>query len=779
MKRIIWIAFGVVFLSAWMCHPASAQGGQGLTMSVSGGFDGYCRSNAWCPMYVVLSNEGADVKGELHVTLDNDDNSGIYVKHITLPAHSRKAYSFSLPLYDLPSRPKIVVQLWVGRKVVVSRSVTTTPLEDDERLYGTVSGVPSELAFLGTVAPVAGRAVAAQLDLESLPPTPLSWEGLDVLVLNDVDTTVLSGEQKQAMLAWVTHGGHLVVGGGVGAARTAAGLNDLLPVSIGGTWSVDDLWALGELVGGAVASGPYAVTETTLQDGEVLVAQDGTVLIARRTIGAGAVTFLAADAGVNPFVDWDDNVRLWQWILGGLSLQARPTIQNGYQAREAVNTIPGIKHPSILHILGFLLIYVILIGPVNYVVLRKLDRRELAWITIPVLVFGFSACAYVTGFQLRGFNAILHRLAVVYVPRETRVGRVSQVVGLFSPQRTNYDVWMEGMEVRAFSGGYYYDEPSGRPLRVQREVEGVTVADLRVDVGSIQPFVAEGYTDVAGIDADLRLLKAAGALRLEGSIRPQMALEDAVLLTGGSVKQLGNLEAGEEVAVREPFYGSTMPGGGLTERIMGTSGYWDDPLLYRRYHFLGAVFDPYYGPYGTSASSSVALESGVYLIGWSDEHIPLSAEVVDWPYSAVGTALYIYALPVTEAETDSTSVIPPELIVREMVDVVGYVQDLPDGIYMEFESEATFRFTLWGAEVPEVEEIVLDMQGGYDYVYPPSVAIWDWEREVWRGVDVAWGQHSIPNGGRYVSPSGTVMLYLKAGASGTTVERLELTIKGR
>jgi hypothetical protein len=283
--------------------------------------------------------------------------------------------------------------------------------------------------------------------------------------------------------------------------------------------------------------------------------------------------------------------------------------------------------------------------------------------------------------------------------------------------------------------------------------------------------------DVPDIDVDLRLAEATSGLRLEGSIRPRIALEDAVLLTGGRVENLGDLEAGQEVAIREPFHGGTMITGGLAEHIMGTTDYWDDPLLYRRYHFLGAVFDPYYGPYYASASPSASLESGVYLIGWSDESIPLSTEVVDWPYSAVGTALYIYALPVTE-EADLMSVIPPELVEREMVDVVGRVQELPDGIHMESVSQVTFRFTPWGTEVPEVEEIVLDMQPGYEYAYSPSVAIWDWEREVWREVDVAWGPHSIPNAGRYVSSSGVVLLHFEA-ASRITIERLELTIKGK
>ena len=61
------------------------------------------------------------------------------------------------------------------------------------------------------------------------------------------------------------------MGGGAGAARTAAGLGDLLPVSVGSTQSVNDLWALGDLVGAPVEPGPYAVTEATLRDGEMLV----------------------------------------------------------------------------------------------------------------------------------------------------------------------------------------------------------------------------------------------------------------------------------------------------------------------------------------------------------------------------------------------------------------------------------------------------------------------------------------------------------------------------
>ena len=33
--------------------------------------------------------------------------------------------------------------------------------------------------------------------------------------------------------------------------------------------------------------------------------------------------------------------------------------------------------------------YILLIGPISYVALRRLDRRDLAWVTAPILVLVF------------------------------------------------------------------------------------------------------------------------------------------------------------------------------------------------------------------------------------------------------------------------------------------------------------------------------------------------------------------------------------------------------
>ncbi len=805
MKRMIWpVLVVIVFIASpvWMGEAVVAQT-TGPAMQVTVGFDGYCRSGdggGWCPIYVVLSNEGADVEGELRVIVGGAGTGGAfapneYVKPVVLPAHSRKAYFLYIPSLGSRIRSNLLIQLLDGDEALASQQVTVMRMDEASRLYGVASSTPSALNFLSDVAPAGSEAKVAHVDLAALPPDPLGWDGLDVLILNDVDTSVLDGDQRRALEIWLAHGGHLIVGGGAGAARTVAGVADLLPVTVGGARSVDDLWALGEWVGAPTVAGPFAVAEAGLQDGrdgEVLVTQDDLILLARRSHGAGRVDCITFDAGLNPFNRWDDNGQLWQLIVGEKGAGARPlALRNGHSARQAINTVPGLQLPSTLQILGFMLAYTILIGPINYVVLHKLDRRELAWLTIPVLILGFTGCAYLTGFQIRGGTAIVHQLAAVYVQEGAETGRVSQVVGLFSPRRTTYDVWVAEAGVREMPEGYGA-EPGRQPLHVVEQADGATLTGVRVDVGGIQPFVAEGYTDVPGVEADLRLgLSETGVLRLQGSIRNgDTPLQGAVLLMGGDEQRLDDLEAGEEVPVdillhsagsvlTPKSWSSPTYSYEIIERIMGPGNYWGDRTLYRRYQFLQSIFLYDYGGSGTTAS---IIDPGVYLAGWVEDDVPLSVEVVDRPFSTVGTTFYFYALPVSELETGATIVIPPSLIARRVEEIKGGVNIWPEGCHMEEGSEVTFRFTVWqGMMVEQVEELVLELQGSsYEGALSPTVSLWNQESGDWERMTLGWGRYSIPNPGAFVLPRGEVLVRLETDDRGwVEVNTLAITIEGQ
>ena len=223
-----------------------------------------------------------------------------------------------------------------------------------------------------------------------------------------------------------------------------------------------------------------------------------------------------------------------------------------------------------------------------------------------------------------------------------------------------------------------------------------------------------------------------------------------------------------------------MPG-----RILGPGDYWGDRALRRRYQFLQAVF-MLSGPYGpglASSGSQAGLGSGVHLVGWTEEGCPLPVEVEGGPFSAVETALYVYTLPVADWDADGAATIPPSLITRQVVETAGYVDVWGEGLHMESESQVTFRFTVWpGVMVERVDELVLNMWwSGSGYTGgPPTVSLWNRESGDWEEVDVSWGRHSIPDASPYVSPSGDVLVRLRASETwAAEVENLTITIKGQ
>ncbi len=802
MRRVAYIVLVTLTLWSGIRGSVVAQT-PGLTMAITVGFDGYCRGNAWCPLRVVLTNEGADITGELRiaVTSGSGGEPDLYSRTVTLPTHSRKAYFVYIPGTEASLRSRLTVRLMAGDEELASQEVVVVWVDAGDRVYGVVSRDPSALNFLSDTAPAGKRAVVAHLDLEALPPEPLGWEALDVLVLNDVDTSVLDDARRQALGAWTAHGGQLFVGGGAGALQTMYGVADWLPVTVTGLRQVDDLRALGDVISATVAAGPFVVAESSLLGGEVLVEQAGLILLARRSYGAGYVNFLAFDAGLNPFARWDDNTRLWRRIAEVRSAGGPwRTVSNGYEALGAVNAIPGLKELSALEIVAFMLVYTLLIGPVNYLVLRKLKRRELAWLTIPLIITVFTVFAYVTGFSVRGSAAIVHRLGVVYVPPGTHIGRVSEVVGLFSPRRTRYDARVTDAGVCRIPGSEYFGSVTVQPLRVVEDGSGMTVTGLRVDVGGVRPFLVEGYADVPPIATDLWLKDdQAGGLRLIGALQnSRIPLRDTVLIVGDSEQRLGNLDTGEQARVDLALQGPTgsastpvptlpaplfptplpfYPSYGvrdLPERILGPGDYWQSRELYRRYQLLRAYF-----PYDPSGG----LPPGVYLMGWREENAPLPIEVVGRPYSTVALALYVYRLPVA-VDIGESGTIPSALITRQVESSRGSVNvDTGDTFYMGPQSEVVFRFTVWPeVAVGRVDELVMDLQRvryGTER-RSPTVSLWNQASGRWENVDIDWGRHTISNAAAYVSPSGDVRVRLKTDAVvSEVVGNLTITIRGQ
>lgn len=759
--------------------PAHARQDAGVTLDVRAGFDGYIQQNAYFPITVTATNTGEDVNGLLRLRIDFTDTE--YTRPLDLPRGSRKQVTFYAA--GLTFVQKLRIELVERGRVVTSEEVNVQAVQAAALLVGVWSDTPQALASLAAVKPSSQQTEVAILTDDDLPPVGEAWRALDVLAVLNADTGTLDEAQRAALGEWLAQGGRLIILGGTSYQRTLAGLGEVSPVlandsttisleSLGAYWP--DGFGQQVQLEAPVATGPLA------SDAEVLVEVDGVPLLAGRDVGYGRVDYLAADPGLEPLRSWDGMAGVWRGILAGG--EGRPGWAYGFNLdseflQNAVANVPGISLPSVLQLCGFLMLYAALIGPANYFVLRRLKRQELAWVTIPALVLLFSGVAYVTGFQLRGSRAIVHRLAVVQVPSSGEVAKVDVLLGLWSPRRARYDVQLEaGYLARPMPRNLGTALTGGQGTVIEHD-QVTALRDVRVDVGSIQPFIIEGATrDAPRITSRLEMQPAGSGIRIVGDVTnsSDVALADAVLVIGRDIFPVGNVGPGEALHIDQvagyaamvaspidpipynpygaPYYGYNT----FVTQVAGVSDCWSVNDLKRRCDLAASLlFSEVYG-------------RGVYLIGWSDD-VPVDMTVLNATSEMVDLALYIIELDVAVAPAlEAQEQIGPDQMQWTLLDNPQAIYfSSPYSFYMPGGSTITLRFEPFpGLYRDEFDSLVINMNQTYYYddtTPTPQVEIRNFTRGRWDKLTLNWGDNLIQQAADYLDGVGGVELRLTIG----------------
>ena len=124
-------------------------------------------------------------------------------------------------------------------------------------------------------------------------------------------------------------------------------------------------------------------------------------------------------------------------------------------------------------------------------VVRKLDRREWAWITMPVLIAVFAAGAYGFGAALRGLDVIVNEVAIVRGAPDATEGTAQVYLGVFSPSRHTYQLQVPGGALLSapINGDMFGSQDAGALDVVQGDP--ARVRNLAVGFGSLRAVRAE------------------------------------------------------------------------------------------------------------------------------------------------------------------------------------------------------------------------------------------------------------------------------------------------
>ncbi len=506
-----------------------ALAGDTLALSAAIGFGGYYRPHTLVPIAVNIQNNGDTLHADLLVTSQTE---GVFAGRYDIPVTIPRGANQLRFLYVTPQKfaKDITVECWShGEKIAEAPLTNCQELNDTGRLLVVTGGSGSAFNYMGvqTIHPTRNTPAPRPWDFDSqtraqnqgfqmnrggpvpqgpggipgltgilsvayvnrnlLPDNPEAYGSISVLALmSDTTENNLPAGAQDAIPLWVASGGHLLVaGGGIPSRLQASFFTRLLP-----------------LQHGQPAAGADVLT--TPNGGQAVVGR----------VGAGYVTALNYDPESEP-QERHTAAFYQQLFTREPSSPAAVLLQ---QQLDSAIMVRNLQPPNLLLIIVYLLVYLVILVPVNYFVLKKLDKREMAWVTTPVIVLLFTLGAYGIGYATKGHHLVLNQISVV----ETSAGQpsaeaVSELL-IFSPERTSYDLDLGDTGLMATEINRDDANGNGNNYRTpyQQEAE-LSSAFSFIDTGGKQ-----SVRDIGVNMWDFRQLAMAHTVNLQGGFADQL-----------------------------------------------------------------------------------------------------------------------------------------------------------------------------------------------------------------------------------------------------------------
>lgn len=668
-------------------------------------WEGRLQPPGWTEVQFTFTNEGPDWEGELRLV--DVANQTIYHQALSLPAHSNKFYR--VPLFVSSQ----------GINIVVENATST--LINLRGLGRLTSGAGRTCAIVdprGQLALTPGEGcdkTVAIRDLQTLPETSLAWDQIDVLIINGAPTDSLTPAQQGALLAWVSAGGHLVVGGSADLPQALSGLPEALAIAAPGALITLPAPPLSLQMSGAPTAQNWQAAELRPAVGaRALLSLENTTLAASENIGLGRVDILGWNLGLA-------GGRLWLSQLWSADITPATSFQNnaslsGIDNIMAQNTagIPIENFPKTWWLLLIIPVYILLMGPFTLLIVRRLRKPVLAWILLP----GWIVLT-VLGFAL-GLNSsfahafpIVHEIGVILIPGPGLPARAVQTTAIYAPGMQRL-AWDSAGLVRPLSNDPY--AYASTPDNTNMDVT-LGAGESRLALSQIQgvaEMVNEGSSQTPEISATLAVTRVQSRTTFTGQIWSAQPLHNVRFVFGSSgywVPLALEVPAGEAVSYERSF-------SELTDQYRGGVSEMCAPLD-------TASSSPYYMPY--SQASPINLR-GCYLVGTIDT-VPFPLQSLSANH--ITESCVFYALPCPQSIQNSLSLSSA----NAKPDSNSWIDS--DGSFYVNLPSTTLTFLI--PEIIEAQTInamTIQMESGAWTATTLSdtvaIALWDWEAETWR-----------------------------------------------
>ncbi|MDP4178228.1 MAG: hypothetical protein Q8900_07835, partial [Bacillota bacterium] len=466
MKRGIFNLIVILFISAIVLFgvtPAAlADSNDKINLKVDAGFDGQYKIGTEVPISIEIKNNLKDINGEIQIEVQTSSNGVsndviLYSQKLNLANNAAKQLKMNVPIMKYIT--KIKINIVEGNKTVFSKEVPFPGGGNSDNLYiGVLSDDYGSLSYINKAPNIQNASISCKnvkVDIKSFPSDADVLKNFDVLVINNIDTSKFTKEQYTSLKKWVYNGGTLIIGTGPSYKKTLSIFqDDFLKGKIGELNQISTI-SLEKMVGD-YNSNPMKldILDVKVDGSETSIQDNGKILVQKISRNKGTVAVASFDLGIDPIHSWflKDNFAQ-QMISLSMSENYSMTLlakskggeADNYGITNALNYIPELPMPKGYYFIIIFSVYILLVGLVNYIVLKKLGKRELMWITVPVMSIIFSAIMFFSGVTTRISKPVANVLSIINV--DSNGVSSNTYAGILTPQNKNINVGVSGNNI--------------------------------------------------------------------------------------------------------------------------------------------------------------------------------------------------------------------------------------------------------------------------------------------------------------------------------------------
>ncbi|MCM1180894.1 MAG: hypothetical protein NC347_11595 [Clostridium sp.] len=466
-----------------------------ITMNVVCGIDGVAIYDN--PMQIQITVKSAkDFNGYIRIAPEkNYDEERIvaYGEDISLAAGTEKTFSFIVGSQNNEGRFSIAL-LNEKDKVVYSESDTVVLGGMGESVYmGIMSDDFSGMSYFDAASvDYAGyeqQVNLLELTKDNFPEDSSAIGMMSYLLIDNYDTAQLSDKQYATLKNWVREGGVLLVALGANYQNVLHRFDDdFLSGTLGTVSKKNVSW---DLETETVTLNAVDSMEFSLDGGEPLdsFAEDG--MVYKKESGSGAVVVLPYDLGMEPFVSFDNRkevvTKLLQASAGTQTVNRMSgyanIYANFYNASDIATVMNDSPKPSTLLFGLILIVYVVFVGPVLYLILKKYNKREKIWIAIPITAFVCTVVIFLLSTIYRVRKPMINSFSVIQLGEGSKEEKV--YTNIICPKAKDYSLVLEegyGNVMAQTNYSYYLfdsysqDEKDSYDMMVKKKNDGIELS---------------------------------------------------------------------------------------------------------------------------------------------------------------------------------------------------------------------------------------------------------------------------------------------------------------